>query len=447
MLTAEENALLTQTGADTPMGCYFRHFWQPVALTEELPEADGPPVRVTVMGETLVAFRDSEGRVGLIDSRCPHRGADMYFGRNEECGLRCVYHGWKFDVAGKAVDLPNVPAGVRHHETIRTKAYPTREYGDMVWAWLGPLPDGKTLETLGPMDLPEIPHLEFGQVAASHRYVMKQLMRCNWAQVMEGDLDTAHFSFLHMPAPSVAANENPHAPADERRLRWIRSDPIPRFEILDHELGFVIGGSRAADGDDTYWRITQYLMPSHGTGPSTFPGETYFGFTLVPITDESCWIYTYAWNPERPIGAEERAKLKAGHGIMCKVDANYVPLANPDNDYLIDRQDQKTRTYTGVKGLAEQDAMIQQSQGPIVDRTRETLTATDAAVVRFRRRVMEAARDLEAGTAPPGSTMAWAFRSRPGSWICHKDTPLSEVMLQRFGDPLGRVAARADAAE
>ncbi len=150
MLSAEDNDLLTRTGADCAMGAYFRRFWQPVALSEELAEPDGPPVRVTIMGERLVAFRDTDRRIGLIDARCAHRGADLYYGRNEECGLRCVYHGWKYDVTGKAVDLPNVPAGASYHETVRVKAYATREYGEIVWAWLGP-----------PNKVADVPELEF----------------------------------------------------------------------------------------------------------------------------------------------------------------------------------------------------------------------------------------------------------------------------------------------
>ena len=434
MLTREDNDILTQTNCDTPMGQYFRRFWQPVALSEELPERDGTPLRVTVMGEELVAFRDSEGRIGLVDSRCPHRGAHMYFGRNEECGLRCVYHGWKFDVTGKAVDLPNVAPGRALHDTVRIKAYPTREYGDIVWAYMGP----------ATAKLPEVPGLEFGQVPAENRYVMKQLMQCNWAQIMEGDLDTSHFSFLHMPAPSVASNENPDAPADARRLRWIRNDPIPQFQILDHDVGFVIGGARAADGEERYWRITQYMVPAHGTGPSTFPGETYFGFTLSPITDDSCWIYNYAWNPERPIDQDERDKMKAGHGIMAEIDADYVPLRNLSNDFGIDRATQKSTTYSGVKGLAEQDSMIQHSQGAIADRTRETLTATDAAVVRFRNVMLEGAKALAAGNEPAAPGLHAAYRTRPGSWIADQGKSFEEVMLERFHDPLGRVS---DAAE
>ena len=430
MLSAEDNNLLTQTGVGTGMGDYFRRFWQPVALSEELPEADGAPIRVTVMGEELVAFRDTEGRVGLVDVRCPHRGADMFFGRNEECGLRCVYHGWKFDVSGKAVDLPNVPKGARHHDTVRIKAYPTREYGDIVWAWMGPADA-----------VPEVPKLEFGLMPPARRYVSKQLIECNWAQVMEGDLDTSHFSFLHMPAPSVPSNDNPYAPADARRLRWIRNDPMPKFSILEHDVGFVVGGARAADEDGVYWRMTQFMLPSHGTGPSTMPGETYFGFTVVPISDTACWIYCYGWNPERDIGPEERAKLRKGHGIIAEVGPDYVPLRNRSNNFQLDRQAQKNASYTGVKGLAEQDLMIQQSQGFIADRTRETLTATDAAVVKFRRTLLAGAKALADGQAPEAPKRADAYCTRPGSWFAAEGVDFEDVLLERFGHNRGRVMA------
>ena len=434
MLTSSENDLLTQTNEGTPMGEYFRRFWQPVALSTELNEPDGAPIRVNVLGEQLVAFRDTEGKIGLIDSFCPHRGANLFFGRNEECGLRCVYHGWKFDVHGKAIDMPNVPPGVSSHDSMRVKAYPTREFGGFVWAFLGPPP-----ESLPNGTLPEIPQLEFGLVAAENRYTTKQLLECNWAQIMEGDLDTSHFSFLHMPAPNVPSNENPDAPADERRLRWIRNDPMPQFSIVEHEVGFVAGGARDADGEK-YWRMTQYMVPAHGTGPSAMPGETYFGFTVVPVTDTASWVYAYAWNPERTIDDEERAKLKSGHGIMAELGPDYRPLKNRSNDFMIDRDDQKYHTFTGVKGLAEQDAMIQQSQGFIVDRTREHLTATDAAVVRFRKTVMDAAQTLADGEEPQAPHQHRFYTTRPGSWFAGENVPLEEVLRDRFGDPLGRVA-------
>ncbi len=441
MLTAEENDLLTRTGPETAMGQYFRRFWQPVALSEELAEPDGAPVRVNILGEALVGFRDSEGRIGLIDSHCPHRGANLFYGRNEDCGLRCVYHGWKFDVTGKAVDLPNVPPGARHHDSIRVKAYPTREYGGFVWAYLGPAADA-----LPGGALPQVPQLEFGLVPPENRYVTKQLMECNWAQIMEGDLDTSHFSFLHMPAPSVPSNENPDAPADARRLRWIRSDPMPQFSIQEHEVGFVVGGARDADGE-RYWRMTQFMLPSHGTGPSAMPGETYFGFTIVPITDEAAWVFTYGWNPERVIDADERAKFRGGHGVIAELGPDYMPLRNRSNDFMIDRDDQKHRSFTGVKGLAEQDAMIQQSQGYIVDRTRENLTATDAAVVRFRRTLLAAATSLAAGAEPEAPYQHNLYTARPGSWFATEGVSFEDVMRDRFGHPLGRVAAGSEAAE
>jgi phthalate 4,5-dioxygenase oxygenase subunit len=443
MLTRDENDVLTQTNADTPMGQYFRHFWQPVALSCELAERDGPPIRVEVLGESLVAFRDSEGRIGLLDSACPHRGANLFFGRNEQCGLRCVYHGWKFDVDGKAVELPNVPDGAALHDTVRARAYPTREYGDFIWAWMGDPQSTIAKNAMAEGALPEIPQLEFGLVAPEGRYVTKQLMECNWAQVMEGDLDTAHFSFLHMPAPGVPSNANPDAPADERRLNWIRRDPIPRFTVQEHEVGFVIGGERLADEGQHYWRMTQYLLPSHGTGPSAMPGETYFGFTIVPISDEACWVYTYAWNPERAIGDAERNKITAGHGVIAELDEHYKPLRNRSNDFEIDREMQRHHTFTGVKGLAEQDAMIQQSQGFIADRTRENLTATDSAIVRFRRRVIDAAREAAAGNAPEAPRHHHLFTTRPGSWFADEGVELPDVLRARFGHPLGRVGAAA----
>ena len=435
MLSAEDNDLLTMTGETTPMGQYFRRFWQPVALVEELPDPDGAPMRVEVMGQELVAFRDTKGRLGLLDAHCPHRGAALYFGRNEDCGLRCVYHGWKFDVNGKAMDLPNIPPGARHHQTVSAKSYPSQERGDIVWAYLGP-----AAEDLPGGCLPELPEVEFAALDPAHRYVTKQYVDCNWAQIMEGDLDTSHFSFLHMPAPSVASNENPDAPADARRLRWIRNDPMPKFTVLPHDVGFVVGGMRAADDGQNYWRITQYTLPAHGTGPSTFPGETYFGFTMVPITDQSCWMYCYAWNPVREIGAEERAKLDQGHGIIANTGADYMPIRNRGNDYMIDREDQRNVSFTGIKGLAEQDLMIQESQGRIFDRTKETLTATDAAVVRFRRTVLEGAKALaDTGEEPAAARMHGAYRVRPGSWIGGNEVSFDDVMLERFGDPLGRV--------
>lgn len=429
MLSAADNELLTRSGPETALGRYFRRFWLPFALSCELPEADGPPIRVKVMHEELVAFRDSHGRVGLVEPQCPHRGANLYFGRNEEGGIRCIFHGWKFDVAGTCLEMPNAPPDSTFRERVRLKTYPTREFGEMIWAYMGP-----------PEHAAELPELEVGLLPPTHRFVTKKLQQCNWAQSVEGALDTAHFSFLHMPAPSASNESVTKAPVDAQRLSWVRDDPMPRFSIVEHESGFVIGAARNADESRQYWRMTQFMLPSHSTTPSTLPGETYFGYTWVPIDDHSCWIYSYAWNPDRPIGDEERAKLRSGHGIMPELGPNYVPIRNRDNDYLIDRDDQKHRTYTGVKGIAEQDAMAQDSQGFIADRTREHLTATDIGVIRFRQVVLGGVKALTGGTEPAAARRPDAYRLRSGSWIADTSAPFENVMAERFGNAVGHVS-------
>ena len=424
MLSAADNELLTRTGAGTAMGEYFRRHWLPVALSRELPAPDCAPIRVRMLGEDLIAFRATDGRVGLVEPGCAHRGANLFFGRNEEGGLRCIYHGWKYDVDGRCIEMPNVPADAAYHGKISIKAYPTREFGEMVWTYLGPREHMPA----------ELPQIEAAALPAAHRYVSKRLQMCNWAHSMEGALDTAHFSFLHMPAPSVGKYVNAATAADENRLRWLRKDPLPQFTIVDHEVGFVIGGARKADEGQLYWRLTQFMLPSHSVAPSAMPGEFFQGYSWVPIDDESCWIYTYAWHPDRPLTADERARFeKGGFGQFAELGPGYVPLRNRTNDYLIDRDDQKHRSFTGVKGIAEQDALAQDSQGLIADRTREHLTATDIAIVRFRRLMLSEATALAAGREPTAPRHARTYRVRGGGAVAPARLSFEEVMQQRFG--------------
>ena len=430
MLSAADNELLVRTGPGTAMGEYFRRHWLPVVLSRELPASDCPPIRVQMLGEDLLAFRDTQGRVGMIEPTCAHRGANLFFGRNEEGGIRCIYHGWKYDVEGRCIEMPNVPAGAAYHGKVSIKAYPTREFGEMVWAYLGPrehMPD-------------EVPQLEVGVLPASHRYVSKRLQMCNWAHSMEGALDTAHFSFLHMPAPAVATYVNPATAADESRLRWLRNDPMPQFTIIEHEVGFAVGGARKADGEDLYWRATQFMLPSHSVAPSAMPREFFQGYSWVPITDEACWIYTYAWHPDRPLTAQERANFeKGGYGQFAELGPGYVPLRNRTNDYLIDRDEQKHRSFTGVRGIAEQDALAQDSQGVIADRTREHLTATDVAIVRFRRLMLGEAKALAEGREPDAPRRAGSYRLRAGGALAPSKLSFEDVMRERFGSATGRV--------
>src|SRR6058998_3405221 len=186
MLTSSDNELLTRTDAGTAMGEYFRRFWQPIALSREIAEPDSPPIRVKVMGEDLVAFRDTKGRVGLIEPHCAHRGAHLFFGRNEECGIRCIYHGWKFDVDGNCVDMPTEPPESNFKDKVKLTSYSLSEHGGILWAYMGPK-----------KDIPQLPQLTFTEVPPGHRFVMKRFQECNYAQALEGGIDSAHTSYLH----------------------------------------------------------------------------------------------------------------------------------------------------------------------------------------------------------------------------------------------------------
>jgi phthalate 4,5-dioxygenase oxygenase subunit len=442
MLSQEDNDLLTRTGAGTPMGELFRSYWIPVLLSEQLPEPDGAPVRVKVLGEELVAFRDSAGVVALVAPRCPHRGANLFFGRNEGGGIRCAFHGWKFNARGECVDMPTVPPEMvpKLCEKARIQAYPTREWGDYVWAYMG-----------AQDRIPELPQMEFALVPPSHRHVSKKFQECNWAQAAEGGVDTAHFSFLHQPVASSAELLAEKAARATRgysqktmsaeHVRWMREDARPRYEVRKHACGLVLGASRQAGEGQFYWRIAQYLMPSHGYTPSATDGQTYHGQTWIPIEDGSCWVYVYSWNPTRPLTEEERQSYRAGGAVYPEMDANWMPVRNRSNDYLIDRRMQKSENFSGIVGVSEQDAAIQDSQGRIADRTRELLGPTDIGVVQFRKLMLDAAKGLEAGRAPLGAQEGSAYRVRAGGIVAPSSAAFGEVMEMRFGDSLGRLPA------
>jgi phthalate 4,5-dioxygenase oxygenase subunit len=437
MLTRADNDFLTQTGPATPMGDLLRRFWMPALLSAELPERDGPPKKIKVLGEDLLAFRDTGGKVGIVEPHCPHRGASLYHGRNEECGLRCAFHGWKFDVDGNCVDLPTSPPESTYRETVKLLAYPTREWGDIVWVFMGPKEK-----------MPELPQLEMGLVPPGHRYVSKKWQDCNWAQSLEGGIDTAHFSFLHaVPSKDEAKKLKIYSRSaalgdqskPDDRIRWVTTDPRPKFSIIGHDAGLVIGGARKTDSRDLYWRIAQFLMPNHAFAPAAFPGEIQYGQAWVPVDDVTCWIYTYSWLAERPLTNAERTKFAGGFGVHSQVDGDYRPLRNKDNNYLIDRKLQKELSFTGITGVSEQDSAIQDSQGPIQDRTKEHLGPTDIGIVEFRKLIMGAARSLADGREPKATAAAKRYAVRSGGWVASPDKDLAAVMTERFGHPHGYV--------
>lgn len=437
MLSSEDNKILTSSDAGTPMGELLRRFWLPVLLSEELAAPGGTQKKVKVLNEDLLIFRDTDGRVGLVEPVCPHRGANLYYGRNEEGGLRCVFHGWKFDVDGNCVDLPTAPCNSPYKDRIKIKSYPTKEAGGFIWAYMGPKED-----------MPELPQMEYMLLPASHVFVSKKWQDCNWVQCLEGAIDTAHFSFLHMVVPKVgedAATLMQHAAIGSQsvkndRIRWVQEDPRPKFAIKEFPAGLTIGGARLANEDELYWRIAQFLSPNHALVPSAFPGENYHGQTWVPANDTSCWIYNYTWNPDRPLTEEEREACRKGMTVHAEVDENYIPIRGPHNDYLIDRDLQRDSSFTGIEGVSEQDAAIQNSQGPIVDRTREHLGATDIGLVTFRKYMLKRAADLaENGVAPDELNNPKYYAVRSGGWVADKDKKLNVVMEERFGHEFGYV--------
>jgi nitrite reductase/ring-hydroxylating ferredoxin subunit len=437
MLSHVDNEFLTQSGPATAMGALLRRFWMPALLSAELPERDGPPRKTKILGEDLLAFRDSNGRVGIVEPHCPHRGANLFYGRNEECGLRCAFHGWKFDVEGKCLDLPTSPPESGYKDTVRLLAYPVREWADIVWVYMGPREK-----------MPELPQLELGLVPPAHRFVSKKWQDCNWVQSLEGAIDTAHFSFLHkIPSRDegrkleILRQTSAIGAGTELqdRARWLTDDPRPKFSIHGHETGLVIGAARKTDSTDLYWRIAQFLMPNHALVPVAFPGDVYHGQCWVPVDDVTCWIYTYSWVPDRPLTNTERERYAAGLSLHAAVDADYLPIRNIRNDYMLDRTLQKNESFTGITGVSEQDAAIQDSQGPIQDRTKEHLGPTDLGIVEFRKLVMGAARTLQSGGEPKAAQSAEQYAVRAGGWIAGPDKDLAAVMNERFGDRHGYV--------
>ena len=426
MLTAEENERLTRTGPGTPMGDVFRQYWHPALLSSEL-EAEGPPKSIKILGEEFIAFRDGQGRAGVVEPRCPHRGAHLFFGRNESCGLRCAYHGWQFDVEGHCIDVPTASEKVAQglKPKAQLQSLKIKESLGLVWVHFGQ-PAG------------DVPTFDFASLPEEHYFVSKKFQQCNWAQAVEGGVDTAHFSYLHANIDNgervgLRPSEGVNEPPENGRYRWMIEDSSPRFTVLDHDSGLVMCAARHADNDQDYWRLTQFMMPNHSLAPNSFPGDNHAGNSWVPVDDESCWVFCYVYNPERPLSEAERGAFAKGFGIFAAVDEDYVPLRRRENNYLIDRQMQKNSNFTGIAGISEQDQAIADSQGLIADRSRELLGQTDLGVVRFRKLMLEAVDALGRGESPRGVDDPRAYNVRSGDAMSEKNAPALTVMQNRFG--------------
>ncbi len=377
---------LVRTGPGTAMGALLRRYWVPVLLASEIAAPGGPQQRVQILGEKLLAFRDSAGEVGLIDEFCTHRGASLFFGRNEENGIRCAYHGLKFNRRGDCAEVPSAP---QLCERMRTKAYPCIERGGIVWAYLGP--QNKQ---------PAAPEVEWCRLPASHVFVSKRLQECNYLQAMEGGIDTSHVSYVHR----YEVDDDPMH-RGTRANDYIKADGNVVFEIEKTDFGLTLYGRRNGEPDSYYWRVTQWLFPWFTLIPP-FGEHALGGHVWVPIDDEHCWAWSINFRPERPLGAEERAHMAAGKGIHCEYEPDtggtFRPKANRDNDYLIDRRaQQEKRAFSGVFGFSIQDASLQESMGPIQNLEREKLLPTDRAIGMARRMLLEAAEGLQNGVEPP----------------------------------------------
>jgi phthalate 4,5-dioxygenase len=425
MLSREENELLIRTATGTPAGDYFRRYWLPALLASEVPSADCPPVRLRILGEDLIAFRDTEGRVGLVDEFCPHRRASLFWGRNEECGLRCVYHGWKFDVTGACVDMPNEPPEYGFDNKVAITAYPTREYGGIVWAYLGP-----------PGQVPELPKLEWARVPETHRYISKRCQETNYLQAIEGGIDSSHSNFLHATVDAFRMTDAYLERVENStnlRAKYHLLDKSPRFAVKKTDYGLVIAVRRNADEDTYYWRLTQFLLPSHTMIPYQ-KGFSIHGHCWVPRDDETCWVWTMSWNPEAPLSEEEWKAIREETFVHARVDpVTFRPLRNKDNNYLIDRDQQRTASMTGIHGFASQDQAIQESMGRVVDRTRERLGTSDTAIIAMRRLLLQEIRALEQQQEPFAAHHGDVYWVRSASMVLNRNVSFDEGARQLTG--------------
>ncbi|MCL2788975.1 MAG: Rieske 2Fe-2S domain-containing protein [Micrococcales bacterium] len=404
MLSPEDNELVTRVGPGTLMGTLMREYWLPALLSSELQGPDSDPVRVVLLGEQLVAFRDTNGSVGLLAHACPHRGASLYFGRNEECGLRCVYHGWKFDVAGSCVDMPSEPPESNFKSKVKAGAYPCVERGGLVWAYMGPreVP-------------PPLPDIEATMLPSDETRVFAVQRECNWLQSLEGDVDTVHVGFLH--AGSRRVEQAKEGTFSYYSLR----DRSPRYRVVDTDYGSMYGAYRPAGPGEIYWRIAQFLFPCWVQTPTGILGNRIASKAWVPMDDTHTMLFGVRSEAASEGRADQLSLLPDAPGFYGR--HRYV--LNAENDYQIDRERQRTnQSYTGIPGhrpgdlpFAE-DQVVTESMGSVIDRSAEHLGTSDVMVIRVRQRLLEAAQTLaDKGVVPPGVDDPAAYRVRSGGVI------------------------------
>jgi phthalate 4,5-dioxygenase len=392
MTSRAENELLTKVGPGTPMGALMRQYWLPACLSSEL-TTDGDPLRLMLLGEKLIAFRDSAGRIGVLDHRCPHRCASLFFGRNEEGGLRCVYHGWKYDIAGNCLDMPNLPADQDFRRKVTAKSYRVAERGGVVYVYMGERAAA-----------PPLPAIEATLCPVEETNISCVLRECNWLQALEGDIDTSHFSFLHTGEVELADIDPDHL----ERFQLI--DRAPRYHVRSTDWGTMYAAYRPAQPGHLYYRFAHFAFPFWTLFPNGPLTDNILTQAWVPLDDTHTMAFTFTWKRKTPVLNLTRTgeplplldRTTATLPNTADWFGRWRPAANQQNDYLIDRDAQRTISYTGIAGVFPQDSAMTESMGDITDRTLEYLAPSDRMIVVTRRRLLEAARALrDHKTVPP----------------------------------------------
>jgi phenylpropionate dioxygenase-like ring-hydroxylating dioxygenase large terminal subunit len=412
MLSAADNELLTRVSPTTPMGTFLRRFWTPALPSDSLPGPDCDPVELRLLGEDLVAFRDASGKIGILDALCPHRQAPLFFGRNEECGLRCIYHGWKFDVDGYCVDMPSEPPESDFRNKVKRIGYPVREWSGMIWVYLGP-----------PHLEPELPQLEWTSTSAGQRSVVLYNQECNFVQAIEGDIDSSHIGFLHMDLGTLKRPQT-------TEMRWRANDRHPRWIVEPTDYGLMLAARRDAEPETFYWRINQFFFPYYTTIAGSLDQTRGHGHIWVPVDDTHTQVWCVIWATDAPLSSEERyAVLHGPNPHIASLDSVTGKLrATKANHYLQDRAAQRNHSFTGILGTREQDTAVVEGMGAIVDRTKEHLGTSDMAIIGMRRQLLDGAKALMGGTEPAAAFDGGMYHAR--AWSKELARSTAETFLE-----------------
>jgi phenylpropionate dioxygenase-like ring-hydroxylating dioxygenase large terminal subunit len=400
MLSQEENDLITRTGPGTPGGELLRRYWQPVALAEELP-ANSAPLPVRIMSEDLVLFRDDQGEIALLGLHCSHRRADLSYGRVENGGLRCLYHGWLFDRHGNCLEQPCEPPAKRFCEKVRHPAYPCVERAGIIFAYMGP------------GEPPLFPAYEPFVAPADHLLVTKIYHECNYFQANEGNLDPSHVSYLHRQANVPENLKRPVKGSDGKLpLALYEADMAPEIDAEETDYGVRIFSTRRVDGGRMFFRVTNFILPNMATIPGPMSGDGYNLYCHVPIDDTHHWRYDIVFRRSAPM---EEKDIQRNQEILDELGPDHRPLRNKGNRYLQDRESMKTWSFSGMGRIFNvQDSAIVEGSGTIMDRTKEFLGPSDRAIIVARREVLRAIRDVAAGREAPN-----ALRSENSNRFTH----------------------------